>query len=40
MTPKIEFLNIGLEQKLDHHFCVEFHSDSDGDSFKVEIENR
>ena len=31
MTPKMEFSNFGLEQKLDHHSCVEFHSDSDGD---------
>ena len=33
MTPKIEFFNFGLEQKLDRHSCIEFHSDSDGDSF-------
>ena len=33
MTRKMEFFNFGLEQKLDHHFCVEFHSDSDGDGF-------
>ena len=33
MTPKMEFFNFGLEQKLDRHSCVEFHSDSDGDGF-------
>ena len=33
MTPKWEFFNFGLEQKLDRHSCVEFHSDSDGDGF-------
>ena len=30
----MEFFNFGLEQKLDQHFCVEFHSDSDGDGLK------
>ena len=29
----MEFFNFGLEQKLDHHSCVEFHGDSDGDGF-------
>ena len=29
----MEFFNFGLEQKLDQHSCVEFHSDSDGDGF-------
>ena len=29
----MEFFNFGLEQKLDQHFCVEFHNDSDGDGF-------
>ena len=33
MTPKIEFFNFGLEQKLDRHSCVEFHSNFDGDGF-------
>ena len=33
MTPKMEFFNFGLEQKLDRHSCVEFHSNSDGDGF-------
>ena len=33
MTPKIEFFNFGLEQKLDRHSCVEFHGNSDGDGF-------
>ena len=33
MTPKMEFFNFGLEQKLDRHFCVEFHSDSNDDGF-------
>ena len=36
MTPKIEFFNFGLEQKLDNHSCVEFPSDSDGDCFKAQ----
>ena len=29
----MEFFNFGLEQKLDRHSCVEFHSKSDGDGF-------
>ena len=29
----MKFFNFGLEQKLDRHSCVEFHSDSDGDGF-------
>ena len=33
MTPKMEFFNLGLEQKLDQHSRVKFHSDSDGDGF-------
>ena len=33
MTPKIEFFNFGLDQKLDPQFCVEFYNDSDGDGF-------
>ena len=33
MTPKMEFFNFGLEEKLDRHSCVEFHTDSDGDGF-------
>ena len=33
MTSKIEFLNFGLEQKLDHQRRVEFHGDSDGDGY-------
>ena len=33
MTPKMEFFNFRLEQKLDHRSCAEFHSDSDGDGF-------
>ena len=28
--------NFELEQKLDHHFHAEFHSDSDGDGFKAQ----
>ena len=36
MTPKMEIFNFGLDQKLDHHFCVEFHNDSDDDGFKAE----
>ena len=31
MALKMEFFNFGLEQKLDRHSRVEFHSDSDGD---------
>ena len=31
----MEFFNFGLEQKLDHHSCVEFHSDSDGNGFNL-----
>ena len=33
MTPKMEFFNFVLEQKLDRHSSAEFHSDSDGDGF-------
>jgi len=33
MTPKIEFFNFGLEQKLDHQSCVEFHGELDSDGF-------
>ena len=33
MTPKMEFFNFGLEQKLDRHSCAEFHSDSNDDGF-------
>ena len=36
MTPKMEFFIFGLEQKLDRHSCVEFHSDSDGDGFNFQ----
>ena len=36
MTPKMEFFNFGLGQKLDHHSSVEFHSDSDGDGLKAQ----
>ena len=35
MTPKVEFFNFGLDQKLDRHSCVEFHSESDGDGFNL-----
>ena len=31
----MDFLKFGLEQKLDHHSCVQFHSDSDGNGFKA-----
>ena len=34
MTPKTEFFNSGLEQKLNHYSFAEIHSDSDGDGFK------
>ena len=33
---KRRFFNFGLEQKLDHHSYVKFHSDSDGDGFKAQ----
>ena len=33
MTEKIEFFNFGLGPKLDHHSCVKFHGESNGDSF-------
>ena len=33
MTPKMEFFNFGLEQKLDRHSCVKFHGESDGEGF-------
>ena len=36
MTPKMKFFNFGLEQKLDRHFYVEFHSNSDGNVFKAQ----
>ena len=39
MAPKMEFFNFGLEQKLDHHSSVEFHSDSDGDGFKAHFKS-
>ena len=32
----MDFFKFGLEQKLDHHSCVEFHGDSDGDGFKAQ----
>ena len=35
MTPKMEFFNFELEQKLDHHFRAKFYSDSDSDGFKA-----
>ena len=35
MTPKTEFFNFELRQKLGRHFCVEFHSESDGDGFNL-----
>ena len=36
MTPKLKFFNFGLEKKLDRHFCVEFHGDSDDNGFKAQ----
>ena len=35
MTPKMEFFNFRVEQKLDQHFYAQFNSDSDGDGFKA-----
>ena len=32
----MDFFKFGLEQKLDHHYSVEFHVDSDGDGFKAQ----
>ena len=32
----MDFFKFGLEQKLDHHSCVEFHGDSDGNGFKAQ----
>ena len=32
----MDFFKFGLEQKLNHHSCVEFHGDSDGNGFKAE----
>ena len=32
----MDFFKIGLEQKLDHHSWVEFHSDSDGDGYNAQ----
>ena len=32
----MDFFNFGIEQKLDHHSCVEYHGDFDGDSFKAQ----
>ena len=32
----MDFFKFGLEQKLDHHSCVEFHGDSYGDGFKAQ----
>ena len=37
MTPKIKFFYFGIEQKLAHHYSVEFHVDSYGDGFKAYI---
>ena len=39
LTPKLALIDLfkfGLEQKLDHHSCVEFHGDSDGNGFKAQ----
>ena len=32
----MDFFKFGLEQKLDHHSCVEFHGDPDGNGFKAQ----
>ena len=32
----MDFFKIALEQKLDHHSCVEFHGDSDGNGFNAQ----
>ena len=31
----MDFFKFGLEQKLDHHSCVEFYGDSDGDDLNT-----
>ena len=36
VPPKMEFFKFGLEPKVDHHSCVDFRSDSDGDGFKAQ----
>ena len=36
MTPKTEFFNFELKQKLNQHSRPEFHGDSDGDGFKAQ----
>ena len=35
MTPKTEFFNFELKQKLNQLSWPEFHGDSDGDGFKA-----
>ena len=32
----MDFFKFGLEQKLDHHSCVKFHGDPDGNGFKAQ----
>ena len=32
----MDFFKFGLEQKLDHHSCVKFHCDPDGNGFKAQ----
>ena len=32
----MDFFKFGLEQKLDHYSCVEFHGDPDGNDFKAQ----
>ena len=36
MGPKIEIFNFELEIKLDHHFYVEFHGESNGDGLEAQ----
>ena len=32
----MDFFKIALEQKLDHHSCVKFHGDPDGNGFNAQ----
>lgn len=37
MGPEIGILNFKLQEKLDHHFHVEFHGESNGDGFEYHL---
>ena len=36
MAPKIEILKFETEEKLDHHFYVKFHGESNGDGLEAQ----